>query len=153
MNMLNKAATPEPQGHYAPATRWKDLIFTAGMTPRLNGTLIAMGPVNDETPMAELKKAAQTATRNALAAANSLLDQDEEIASVLKATVFVAASSGFQGHSKVADLATEEVQRQLPNIDQWARSAVGVANLPGGALLEIELIASAKKILRADNVG
>ena len=49
--MSEKKANPIPQGKYVPATRFGDLIFTAGMTPRKNGVLIQTGKVSASEPL------------------------------------------------------------------------------------------------------
>lgn len=144
MTEVGKVAdSPKPQGQYVPATRWSNLIFTAGMTPRDDGELIAKGPIDDDMSSDLLNAAACVATRNALAAARTQLNDDEDVERVLKATVFIAANERFAGHSTVADFASAEIKRRLPHAQICARSAVGVASLPGSALLEIELIVAA----------
>lgn len=145
MEMLKNSEAPKPQGQYVPASRWSDLIFTAGMTPRVDGDLIAEGPITESMPTDYLQAAAEAAAKNALSAACSLLEDDEVIGSVLKATVFVAAVEDFKIHSAIADLTTAEIVRQLPHTQRWARSAIGVTSLPNGALLEIELTVSVER--------
>lgn len=141
MTEVGKVAdSPKPQGQYVPATRWSNLIFTAGMTPRVDGELIANGPIGDDMSSDLLNAAASAATKNALSAASAQLNDDEDLERVLKATVFIAADQSFARHSTVADFASAEIKRRLPHIQMCARSAVGVASLPGSALLEIELI-------------
>lgn len=144
--IVNQTVTPQPQGSYVVATRWKDLVFTAGMTPRVGDKVIAMGPVSADTPVDILQRAAEVASRNALAAAMSVLAENEEIADILRLSVYVATVDDFQDHPKVADLISIELRRQMPHTKHWARSAVGVANLPGGALLEIELVATTRTL-------
>ncbi len=53
---MAKEANPIPQGKYVPATRFGNLIFTAGMTPRNNGVLIRTGKVKASDDIAQLQK-------------------------------------------------------------------------------------------------
>ena len=62
---------PIPQGKYKPAVRHGGLIFTAGMTPRLNGQLIMSGKVESGVSVEDYRQAADQATANALNAALS----------------------------------------------------------------------------------
>ena len=68
-----------------------------------------------------------------------LLGSVEDIAQVLRMTVYVNAAAGFTEHSKVADGASERLVELLGERGAAVRSAVGVASLPGNACVEIEL--------------
>ncbi|PZQ50101.1 MAG: RidA family protein [Rhodovulum sulfidophilum] len=139
------SATPEgpvPQGHYRPATRQGDLIFTAGMTPRRAGVLLHAGPVRAGADPADYRDAVVLACGNALAAARALLAPGEVIAAIPSLTVYVAAEPGFTAHSKIADFASALLRDELGEAGIGARAAIGVANLPGDATVEIQLIAA-----------
>ena len=62
---MAKEANPIPQGKYVPATRFGNLIFTAGMTPRNNGVLIRTGKVKASDDIADYKDAVVQAAKNA----------------------------------------------------------------------------------------
>ncbi len=131
---------PRPQGHYVPTSRVGDLVVTAGMTPRVDGRLVVTGRVGESVDLAEARRGADIAAANALSA---LVDAAGDLAAitVLRMTVFVHAASGFTEHSQVADAATDRLVRHLGERGRSARSAVGVASLPGDACVEIELTA------------
>lgn len=134
---------PIPQGNYAAATRRGEQVFTAGMTPRRAGVLIRTGGVQSTDDLNEYKEAAQLAVANALAAARSTLSADEKIAQVLSMTVYVSsADPHFAKHSAIADFASDYLFAELGQSGISARAAVGVFSLPGGAPLEISLIAA-----------
>lgn len=139
--MIN-AAQPAPQGLYTPATRHGDLIFTAGMTPRKNGVLQFKGPVCAIAEPALQRDAIELACRNALAAVQMQLAQDEHIAGVISLTVYISAEPGFTAHSRLADLASEFFRSELGERGIGSRAAVGVASLPGDAPVEIQLVAA-----------
>lgn len=65
----------------------------------------------------------------------------ERIVGLVRMTVYVHAASGFTQHTAVADAATDALVVHLGELGRCARSAVGVASLPGDAPVEIELTA------------
>ncbi len=142
---MNKAANPIPQGNYVPATRFGDLIFTAGMTPRNNGVLIKTGKVLCADAIEDYTAAVEQAARNALTAARNQLSEGERIGRILFITAYVNAEEGFTRHSAIADLASGYFCRELGSAGAGSRAAVGVASLPGSAPVEIAIVAAAEK--------
>ena len=69
MNTLDEKNNPIPQGNYVPASRFGNLIYTAGMTPRKNGILIQHGQVSTTEPVSTYKAAVIQSVSNALTAA------------------------------------------------------------------------------------
>ena len=138
--MIEKKANPIPQGKYVPATRFGDLIVTAGMTPRKNGQLIQTGRVLKDAPLEDYKDAVRQAAVNALTAARNQLAEDERIVRVLSMTVYVNAEDGFTSHAKIADFASDYLNEELGDASPMARVSIGVATLPGNAPVEIQLM-------------
>lgn len=132
---------PVPQGDYIAAKRHGGLIFTAGMTPRRNGELLYVGPVRRDT-VDRQRDAVVLACANALRAAEATLSPGERIAAIVTMTVFVAAEDGFTEHSKVADFASAYLRARLGDRGICSRAAIGVASLPGGAPVEIQVVAA-----------
>lgn len=141
---MNAIKNPIPQGKYVPATRSGNLIFTAGMTPRVNGVLILSGKVQCNKPLESYREAVHQATGNALTAALNKLVQGEEIGQVLQLQVYVNAEEGFILHSKLADFASEYLCKELGETSVTARAAIGVASLPNNAPVEIQMICATK---------
>lgn len=135
---------PRPQGHYVPTSRVGDLVVTAGMTPRVEGVLAVTGRVGDVVDLDEARRAATIAADNALAAVVDAVGGTDRIAALVRMTVYVHAASGFTQHSSVADAATDALVAHLGDRGRCARSAVGVASLPGDAPVEIELTAQVR---------
>lgn len=133
---------PIPQGDYVAAIRHGDTIHTSGMTPRRDGVLILQGPVRADAPIDDYAQAVTLACQNALTAARATLRPGEAIAAILSMTVFIAAEPGFTAHSKLADIASAYLRRELGSAGIGTRAAVGVATLPGNAPFEITLIAA-----------
>ena len=140
--MSESTTTPPPQGLYAPARRLGQLIFTAGMTPRRDGVLIAVGPIRLSAPVESYRDVVVLACANALAAARSLLTPGESLSAILSLTVYVAAEPGFVAHSRIADFASAFLAAELGESGVASRAAVGVASLPADAPVEIQLIAA-----------
>lgn len=135
------AEAPKAQGAYLPAKRHGDLVYVSGMTPRLNGRLVMNGPVSPDMPIEDFRLAMDQACLNALSAARSLLNVNERVRAILNLNVFIAADPSFVAHSALADLASQFFTRSLGDEAVSARAAIGVASLPGGAPLELQIIA------------
>lgn len=136
--------TPVPQGDYLPARRSGKLIVTSGMTPRRDGRLMFFGPIRSDAAVEDYHEAVVLACGNALAAARSLLEPGEELEAILSLTVHVAAEPGFAAHSRLADAASAFLRRELGERGASSRATVGVATLPGGAPVEIQLMAAVR---------
>lgn len=139
------AKDPIPQGMYKPAVRFGDMIFTAGMTPRKDGVLLAARKVGAQDDPEEFRREVVQATKNALTAAENCLEKGERIVRILSLTVFVNSSPEFTKQPKVADHASQYLYEQFGDAGIGARAAVGVASLPGDAPVEVQLVAAAGK--------
>jgi enamine deaminase RidA (YjgF/YER057c/UK114 family) len=140
MNTTEKKSNPIPQGKYAPASRYGNLIFTAGMTPRNNGVLILRGKISPAAPLDTYKAAVRQAAMNALAAALNTLAAAEHLEKVIMTTVYINAEATFQAHSRLADFASEYLCEELGDVGIGSRAAIGVASLPDNAPVEIQLV-------------
>jgi enamine deaminase RidA (YjgF/YER057c/UK114 family) len=130
---------PKPQGRYVAATSAGELVLTAGMTPRVDGELRHVGQVGGTVSVDDARAAASIAVSNAVAAAAAEAGSLAAIGRAVRMTVFVNAVPGFTEHSRVADGASERLTELLGDRGAVVRTAVGVASLPGGACVEIEL--------------
>lgn len=131
-----------PQGAYLPAVRHAGMVHTAGMTPRRAGQLVTRGTVGADLDVLAARAAAGLAAGNALTAVAEVCGGLDRVVRCLKMTVFIAAIDGFTEHSAVADGASARLRELLGDRGAVARSAVGVATLPGGAPVEVELVAA-----------
>ena len=95
---------PIPQGRYLPAKKSKGFVYSAGMTPRLDGKLILEGKVTSDKEISFYKEAVVQATKNALTAINNTLGDGEVLEEIISMTVYVNAEEDFTAHSKIADL-------------------------------------------------
>lgn len=133
---------PAPQGAYRPVAAAGSLAVTAGMTPRVDGRLVVRGVVGGDLDVDAAQQAAHLAARNAVAALVSGCGGPDGVERCLRMTVYVACVDGFTELSAVADGASRAVAEHLPDAGLPVRSAVGVRALPGGAPVEVELMAA-----------
>lgn len=133
-------AVPEPAASYIPATRSGTLIFTAGQLPFEGGDLRATGRVGEEVTPEEAQEAARLCALNALAAAAAEAGGLNNIGRVVKVTGFVASGADFNGQPQVINGASDLIGEIFGEAGLHARSAVGVAELPLDAPVEVEII-------------
>jgi enamine deaminase RidA (YjgF/YER057c/UK114 family) len=143
---MNGRAAPPAQGLYVPAKRHGDLIFVSGQTPRKNGELLHAGQVTLDAPDETYRAPVELAAENALQAAGAQLAMGERVASALSLTVYVNAPAGYTRHSHLADFASRHIEDRIGEGGVASRTAIGVASLPGGAVVEIALIAVAAPV-------
>ena len=129
-----------PVAAYVPAVRSGSHVYTSGQLPFADGALIRTGKVGAEVSPEDAKDLAQVCALNALAAVGSIVDLDS-IVRIVKVVGFVASAQGFTGQPGVINGASELLGKVLGDAGVHARSAVGVAELPLGAPVELELIA------------
>jgi enamine deaminase RidA (YjgF/YER057c/UK114 family) len=132
---------PEPAGAYVPATRIGNLVFTAGQLPLEAGELHTAGKVGATVSVDDAYEAARLCALNALAAAAAEFGGLNQLRRIVKVTGFVASAPGFNLQPQVINGASELVGELFGEAGLHARSAVGVAELPLDAPVEIELVA------------
>lgn len=130
-----------PVAAYVPALRTGNLVMTSGQLPVVAGTLTHVGIVGADVTAEEAYAAARTATLNALAAVRSIAGSLDAITRIVKVTGFVASTVEFTGQPQVVNGASELLGEIFGDVGTHSRSAVGVAVLPLGAPVEIELMA------------
>lgn len=135
---------PIPQGRYLPAKKSQGFIYSAGMTPRLDGKLILEGKVTSDKEISFYKEAVVQATKNALTAIKNTLEHGEVLEEIISMTVYVNSEEDFTTHSKIADLGSNYLFEVLGEKGISPRAAIGVMTLPGNAPVEIQLVASYK---------
>ena len=137
---LELPALPAPAGAYVPATRVGHLVFTAGQLPFQDGELYKTGKVGAEVSPEEAYEAARLCVLNALAAAAAEAGGLGGIDRIVKVTGFVASAPGFNGQPGVLNGASELLGEVFGEAGLHARSAIGVAELPLDAPVEVEIV-------------
>jgi len=133
---------PQPAaalGAYVPAIRSGSLVFTSGQLPMRDGELLASGHVGADVDVDLARACAERCALNALAAASTVCDLDA-VERVVKVTGYVASAPGFTAQPSVVDGASELMAIAFGVRGRHAREAVGVAELPLGAPVEVALV-------------
>lgn len=133
-------APAAPVGAYVPAVRAAGLVFTAGQLPSKAGKLIATGKVPAGVPLQAARAAARQACLNALAAVRAELGSLDAVARVVRLNVFVNSSEGFTDQAKVANAASELLGELFSDAGRHTRCAIGAAELPLNAPVELDMI-------------
>lgn len=136
---LTLPSVATPAGAYVPARRAGSLVFTAGQLPLVDGALRATGKVGAEVSPDDAHELARLCALNGLAAVDGLVGLDA-VAGVVKVVGFVASAPGFTGQPGVINGASELLGAVFGEAGRHARSAVGVAELPMGSPVEVELV-------------
>ncbi len=138
---LQLPTPPKPVGSYVPAVRTGGLIVTAGQLPTQGGELLAEGKVPSDVPLEVAQAAAMQAALNGLAAVAGELGEAglSAVRRVVRLNVFVNSAAGFTDQAKVANGASDLLVGVFGDAGRHARCAVGVAELPLAAPVELDL--------------
>jgi enamine deaminase RidA (YjgF/YER057c/UK114 family) len=128
-----------PVAAYVPAVQSGNHVYVSGQLPMADGALLATGKVGTDVPAERAKELARRCALNALAAIDALVGLDR-VVRVVKVLGFVASGEGFTGQPGVINGASELFGEVFGEAGRHARSAVGVAELPLGAPVEVEVI-------------
>ena len=133
-------APPEPFGIYAEAVQTGNLLFLTGMLPTEGGAAKFIGRVGAELDVEAGRRAAHLAALNGLAVAREYLGSLDKVARVVRLGVSVATAGDFREQPKVADGASQLLQDVFGKEKNPSRMVYGVASLPLGTPVEVELI-------------
>ena len=131
---------PPPVAVYVPAVRTGRIVYASGQTPTVDGVLQAKGKLGEGVTVEEGARAARLAALNCLAEIRGLLGSLDAVSRVVRVTGFVASAPGFGEQPYVINGASELMEQVFGDAGRHARSAIGVAELPFGAPVEVELI-------------
>lgn len=133
-------AVAAPVAAYVPAVVHGGLVYTSGQLPFVDGALPAVGKVGAEVSAEDAKTYARTCALNALAAAADAAGGGvDRIAGVLRVGGFVASAEGFTGQPGVINGSSDVLGEIFGDAGRHARAAVGVAELPLGSPVEVEV--------------
>jgi enamine deaminase RidA (YjgF/YER057c/UK114 family) len=131
---------PEPFGIYVEAVQTSNLLFLSGMLPTEGHEAKIIGRVGAELDVEAGRKAAYLATLNALAVARQHLGSLDKVTRIVRLGVLVATSGDIRDQPKVADAASELLRDVFGNDKNPCRLVYGVASLPLGTPVELEII-------------
>ncbi len=129
-----------PVGSYVPAIASGSFVFTSGQLPFRDGKLARTGKVPADVSLEDAAADAGTAVLNAVAAAAQTAGGLDAIKRIVRLTVFVNSSPGFTDQPKVANGASDLLKKIFAEEGRHARAAIGAAELPLGAPVEVELM-------------
>jgi enamine deaminase RidA (YjgF/YER057c/UK114 family) len=129
----------KPIAAYVPAVKAGKQVYTSGQLPMLNGELMFVGQVGVEVSVEDAAAAARQCALNALAAIGSVVDLNK-IDQIVKVTGFVSSRADFTTHSAVMNGASDLLLEIFGDAGKHARTSIGVASLPLGAPVEVELL-------------
>ena len=131
---------PTPFGAYVETVKIGNLLFLSGMLPVIGREPQYLGRVGGALSTEDGRKAAEIACLNALSAAKVHLGSLDKIKGVAKLGVYIATEGDFRDHPKVADGASELLLKIFGAGMLSGRVVLGVASLPLGMPIEIELV-------------
>ena len=137
---INLPSPPEPFGTYAEAVQTGNLLFLTGMLPTQGREAKFIGRVGAELDVEAGRKAAHLAALNALAVARQHLGSLDKVKRIVRLGVSVATSGDVREQPKVADGASDLLQDVFGKDKNPSRLVYGVASLPLGTPVELELI-------------
>lgn len=137
---LELPSPPVPVANYVPVRQVGNLVFTSGQTPARDGVLTISGKLGSEVSIEEGQQASAAAVLNCLSALRQHLGSLDRIVSVVTLTGYVASAEGFSEQPAIINGASLILERAFGERGRHARAAVGVAELPGNAPVEISLV-------------
>jgi enamine deaminase RidA (YjgF/YER057c/UK114 family) len=133
-------APPEPFGIYVEAVQTGSLLFLTGMLPTEGREARFIGRVGAEFDVETGQRAARLAAINGLAVARQHLGSLDRVTRIVRLGVSVATSGDVREHPKVADGASDLLQAVFGKARNPSRLVVGVASLPLGVPVALEII-------------
>ncbi len=133
-------APPQPFGAYVESVQVNNVLYLTGMLPTVGREVQFMGRVGAELDVQAGRQAAHLAAMNGIALVREHLGSLDKVKRVIRLGVSIVTVGGFREHPKVADGASELLQAVFGAERNPCRLVLGVASLPLGAAVELELI-------------
>lgn len=130
----------KPGGNYLPVMVHNGIAYVSGQLPRRGDELLCTGKVGAEVDLAMAQEAAAFCADLCLEAISHTLGGDDKIVQVLKVVGYIASAPGFTQQSQVMNGASDRLVERLGARGQHARTSVGVAELPRGAPVELDMV-------------
>lgn len=129
-------------GHYASVIQHGHEVYVSGQIPRVGDKVVVTGAAGESVTLEQAEFAAQICVMRALTLLRNQLGSLSKIKQVLRITVYVNSAHNFTQQSEVSDGASDILFRVLGEAGRHTRTSVGVAQLPKGATVELDLIAA-----------
>ena len=131
---------PKPAGAYIPVVKSGNTVYVSGQIPIEEGKVAFKGKVPSIQSLEQAQKAAKLCAINALAQIKSELGSLDKISRIIRVSGFVNSEPDFTDQPKVINAASDLLFEIFGEKGQHSRIAVGVASLPLGATVEIDMI-------------
>ena len=135
---------PTPFGAYVPAVQTGNLLFLSGMLATSGHAAKVTGIVGKDLDITAGRNAAYITALNVLSLTKKQLGSLNRVSHVVRLGVYVAATPQFTDHAKVADAASELLRDVFGESTVSSRLVFGVASLPLGSPVELEVILEVK---------
>jgi enamine deaminase RidA (YjgF/YER057c/UK114 family) len=146
MDASTPLPTPSlPGGSYIPVVVHQGIAYVSGQLPRLDNVVQYLGKVGDSISVEQAQQAARLCAGQCLAALDRELGGLSRVVRLLRVTGYVASAEGFDQQPAVMDAASDYFCEVLGAAGPHARSAIGVAQLPRGASVEVEITVAIKE--------
>jgi enamine deaminase RidA (YjgF/YER057c/UK114 family) len=137
---IDLPTTPTPMANYVPAVKTGNLLFLSGHGPLRDGKVVFSGKVGRDLSLGEGQEAARLTGLNLLASTRAALGSLDRVRRVVKVLGMVNCLEGFGDHPKVINGFSDLMVQVFGEAGRHARSAVGMASLPLGIAVEIEMV-------------
>ena len=131
---------PKPLANYVPVVRAGDLLFLSGVLPSRDGRLVMTGKLGENLTVEQGVEAARVAVLNGLSIVRGEAQSLDRVKQIVKMVGYIASAPGFTDQPQVLNGASDLLVSVFGEAGRHARVAVGAAELPRLAPVEIELI-------------
>ncbi len=131
---------PSPVAAYVSTVRTGDLVFVSGHGPMRDGRFTGIGKLGRDLDIEAGYQAARLVMLNCLASVKAEIGDLDKITRIVKVLGMVNSAPGFEQQPAVINGASDLLIEILGDRGRHARSAVGMAELPFGISVEIEMV-------------
>ena len=128
-----------PSFNYVPVKIHGRVAYVSGQMPKVDGEVRVFGKVGVEVDLETARNEARICILQGLACLKAALGSLDRVEEILKVNGYVASAPGFNAQPKVIDAASDLLVEVFGEAGKHARAAVGVAELPRNAAVEIEM--------------
>jgi enamine deaminase RidA (YjgF/YER057c/UK114 family) len=136
---LSLPTAPPPVGFYVPVIRTGQLVITSGQLPFIGKQLAFAGRLGAELHEEDGRNAARICLLNALAQVKACLGSLEQVRQVVRVEGYVLSAPGFSNQPQVLNAASELLVHLFGDRGRHVRTAVGVAEMPLNAAVQLAL--------------
>ncbi|WP_421952980.1 RidA family protein [Pelagibacterium sp.] len=128
-----------PSFNYVPVILHRGIAYVSGQMPKVDGEVRVFGKVGAEVDLETARGEARICILQGLACLRQALGSLDRIEQIIKVNGFVASAPGFNAQPKVLDAASDLLAEIFGEAGRHARAAIGAAELPRNAAVEIEM--------------